>query len=86
MKISVVIRNKNQETALMFSLKNLVARYAEDVDEIVVIDNLSTGHKEAILFGRHINIDLGEVDKLENIIPLLLYGAAKLGSNSIALS
>ena len=48
MKISVVIRNKNQETALTFLLKNLVARYAEDVDEIVVIDNLSTDNSKQV--------------------------------------
>ena len=40
--ISVVIRNKNQATALSFLLKNLTERYAEDVAEIIVIDNLST--------------------------------------------
>ena len=43
MKISVVIRNKNQETALTFLLKNLVARYAEDVDEIVVVAGTAAG-------------------------------------------
>lgn len=40
--ISVVIRNKNQEKALSFLLKNLTERYADDIDEIIVIDNLST--------------------------------------------
>ena len=41
-KISVVIRNKNQDIALDFLLKNLTTRYAEDIDEIIVIDNCST--------------------------------------------
>ncbi|MFT4802958.1 MAG: glycosyltransferase involved in cell wall biosynthesis, partial [Psychroserpens sp.] len=40
--ISVVIRNKNQDKALGFLLKNLRERYADDIAEIVVIDNLST--------------------------------------------
>ncbi|KAF2513556.1 glycosyltransferase [Flavobacterium foetidum] len=41
MKISVVIRTKNQEKALDFLLKNLKQRYAQDIDEVVVLDNLS---------------------------------------------
>lgn len=41
-KISVVIRNKNQDTALEFLLKNLKKRYTEDIDEIIVLDNMST--------------------------------------------
>jgi glycosyltransferase involved in cell wall biosynthesis len=40
-KVSVVIRNKNQSGALEFLLKNLNERYKEDIDEIIVIDNLS---------------------------------------------
>ena len=40
--ISVVIRNKNQAPALSFLLKNLTERYAEDIAEIIVIDNCST--------------------------------------------
>ncbi|MDP3353989.1 MAG: glycosyltransferase [Flavobacteriaceae bacterium] len=40
--LSVVIRNKNQEKALTFLLKNLRERYADDIDEIIVLDNLST--------------------------------------------
>jgi len=40
--ISVVIRNKNQDKALSFLLKNLTERYHDDIDEIIVIDNLST--------------------------------------------
>lgn len=39
--ISVVIRNKNQADALEFLLKNLIQRYSQDIDEIIVIDNLS---------------------------------------------
>jgi glycosyltransferase involved in cell wall biosynthesis len=40
--ISVVIRNKNQAHALSFLLKNLRERYAGEIDEVIVIDNLST--------------------------------------------
>lgn len=40
--ISVVIRNKNQASALSFLLKNLTERYSADITEIIVVDNLST--------------------------------------------
>ncbi|MDO7172728.1 glycosyltransferase [Mariniflexile sp. AS56] len=46
--ISVVIRNKNQAEALSFSLKNLTERYSDDIDEIIVVDNLSSDASEAI--------------------------------------
>jgi glycosyltransferase involved in cell wall biosynthesis len=46
--ISVVIRNKNQEKALSFLLKNLRERYLDDIGEIIVIDNLSTDNSEAV--------------------------------------
>lgn len=46
--ISVVIRNKNQAEALVFLLKNLTERYANDIAEIIVIDNLSTDDSEKI--------------------------------------
>lgn len=46
--ISVVIRNKNQEKALSFLLHNLTSRYASDIAEIVVIDNLSTDKSEEV--------------------------------------
>jgi glycosyltransferase involved in cell wall biosynthesis len=46
--ISVVIRNKNQDLALAFLLKNLKERYIDDIGEIIVIDNLSTDRSEAI--------------------------------------
>ena len=48
MKVSVVIRTKNQAPALEFLLKNLTRRYADDVDEIVVIDNLSADTSKEI--------------------------------------
>ena len=48
MKISVVIRNKNQSDALAFLLKNLNERYKEDIDEVIVIDNLSTDSSKEI--------------------------------------
>ncbi len=46
--ISVVIRNKNEDEALAFLLKNLTERYQDDIDEIIVIDNLSTDNSEAV--------------------------------------
>lgn len=46
--ISVVIRNKNEAPALEFLLKNLKQRYCQDIDEIIVLDNLSTDSSEAI--------------------------------------
>ncbi|OUS18683.1 glycosyl transferase family 2 [Nonlabens dokdonensis] len=46
--ISVVIRTKNQANALSFLLKNLRVRYAGDIDEVVVIDNLSTDHTATV--------------------------------------
>ncbi|AOZ98510.1 glycosyltransferase family 2 protein [Flavobacterium commune] len=46
--ISVVIRNKNQATALSFLLKNLTERYAADIAEIIVIDNSSIDDSEAV--------------------------------------
>ncbi len=47
--ISVVIRNKNQATALSFLLKNLTERYAGDIAEIVVVDHLSTDESHNIV-------------------------------------
>ena len=46
--ISVVIRNKNQAKALGFLLKNLNERYDDDIQEIIVIDNLSQDNSEEI--------------------------------------
>jgi glycosyltransferase involved in cell wall biosynthesis len=46
--VSVVIRNKNQEKALRFLLKDLRERYADDVAEIIVLDNLSTDGCRAV--------------------------------------
>jgi len=46
--ISVVIRNKDQAQALRFLLKNLTERYADDFNEIIVVDNLSQDSSEAI--------------------------------------
>ncbi len=48
-KVSVVIRNKNQSCALEFLLKNLKERYKEDIDEIVVIDNMSVDDSENVI-------------------------------------
>lgn len=46
--ISVVIRNKNEEKELSFLLKNLRERYSDDIDDIVVLDNLSTDKSREI--------------------------------------
>lgn len=46
--ISVVIRNKNQASALSFLLKNLTERYIADIAEIVVVDHLSTDESHAV--------------------------------------
>ena len=46
--ISVVIRNKNQDKALEFLLRNLNERYIDDIDEIIVLDNVSTDQSRAI--------------------------------------
>ena len=46
--ISVVIRNKNQDVALEFLLKNLRERYNEDIAEIVVVDNLSRDRSKEV--------------------------------------
>ncbi|MFD0989562.1 glycosyltransferase [Mariniflexile jejuense] len=51
--ISVVIRNKNQANALQFLLKNLTERYAENIDEIIVLDNLSTDASKSIAAQYH---------------------------------
>ena len=46
--ISVVIRNKNQSFPLSFLLRNLTERYANDISEIIVIDNLSTDSSKEV--------------------------------------
>lgn len=46
--ISVVIRTKNQAPALSFLLQNLRSRYTNDIDEIIVIDNLSTDNSKEV--------------------------------------
>ena len=46
--ISVVIRNRNQANSLEFLLKNLTKRYANDISEIIVIDNLSTDESKSV--------------------------------------
>jgi glycosyltransferase involved in cell wall biosynthesis len=48
-KVSVVIRNKNQCIALDFLLKNLTERYFDDVDEIIVVDNMSVDDSENVI-------------------------------------
>jgi len=45
--LSVVIRNKNEEKSLRFLLDNLRRRYSDDVNEIIVLDNLSTDGSRA---------------------------------------
>ncbi|PIA78011.1 glycosyl transferase family 2 [Gaetbulibacter sp. 4G1] len=46
--ISVVVRNKNQSKSLEFLLSNLRLRYNEDINEIIVVDNLSSDDSEVI--------------------------------------
>lgn len=46
--ISVVIRTKNQASALDFSLQNLTQRYAQDLGEIIVLDNNSTDNTKEL--------------------------------------
>ena len=46
--ISVVIRTKNEEKALEFLLKDLRNRYQDDINEIIVIDNLSVDNTKQI--------------------------------------
>lgn len=48
-KISVIIRNKNQDKSLDFLLKNLKERYLDDIDEIIVLDNLSTDNSASVI-------------------------------------
>jgi glycosyltransferase involved in cell wall biosynthesis len=48
-KISVVIRNKNQAESLDFLLNNLKKRYLEDINEIIVLDNLSTDNSLSVI-------------------------------------
>ena len=44
---------------------NLLGQQGHD---IVVVDNLSTGRKESILYGRHVNLDIGEFEKLSELM------------------
>ncbi len=46
--LSVVIRTKNEEEDLEFLLKNLTNRYHDDVDEIIVIDNMSVDNTKKV--------------------------------------
>lgn len=46
--ISVVIRNKNQSKALEFLLRVLSEKFIEDINEIIVIDNLSSDDSDKI--------------------------------------
>jgi UDP-glucose 4-epimerase len=47
---------------------HVVKMLGEAGHELTIIDNLSTGRKESILFGEHVNIDLAETEKLEKLI------------------
>jgi glycosyltransferase involved in cell wall biosynthesis len=80
-KISVVIRNKNQSKALEFLLKNLTERYHEDINEIIVIDNMSIDDSEKVIhkFGaKHISIDNFSYGSSANL-------AAESASNAIVV-
>lgn len=58
--ISVVIRNKNQAEALEFLLLNLTTRYINDIEEIIVIDNLSTDRSEEVCKKYHAKFEVIE--------------------------
>lgn len=47
---------------------HVLKKLGEAGNEIVVIDNLSTGRKESVLFGKLIEMDLGDTDKLDAIM------------------
>lgn len=44
-------------------------------NEIVVLDNLSTGNKEAVLFGRLETLDLSDFDKIDNFFKVEKFDA-----------
>ncbi len=60
-KITVAIRNKNKSNSLEFLLRVLKTNYADDIDEIIVIDNNSKDNSIALCqqYGaRYVNIDV----------------------------
>lgn len=80
-KISVVIRNKNQCNHLAFLLKNLTERYSDDIDEILVLDNLSSDNSKKV--SEHYGVKFVTIEKFG-------YGssantAASLASNHIVV-
>lgn len=75
-KISVVIRNKNQAESLDFLLNNLKKRYLEDIDEIIVLDNLSTDNSSFI-------IEKHDVKKV-SLVKFSYGGSANLAAESAA--
>ena len=46
---------------------HVVKLLGEAGHDIVIIDNLSTGRKESILFGRHIQMNLEDLSELEKV-------------------
>lgn len=47
---------------------HVVKLLGEAGHEIVIVDNLSTGRKESILYGELLNFDIGDTKKLEEVI------------------
>lgn len=91
--ISIVIRNKNEAQALESVLNILRKVYAEDIDEIIVVDNNSTDHSVQIAekyncrvvyiteftYGKAINLG---IDNATNDLVLLLSSHAVPVGNS----
>ncbi|WP_264566714.1 glycosyltransferase family 2 protein [Flavobacterium sp. N3904] len=98
--ISVVIRNKNEAPALEYILKILHKVYQDDIDEIILVDNLSTDKSIEIAenfncrivmiddftYGKAINLGISTANN--NLILLLSSHAVPVGNsffkNSIA--
>lgn len=80
-KISVVIRNKNQGHSLDFLLGILKKRYSEDIDEIIVLDNMSTDTSSSVIqkYGvKKVSIDIFSYGGSANI-------AAESATNDIVV-
>ena len=56
---------------------HVVKKLGERKYEILVLDNLSKGHKEAVLYGKLVVADLEDEEKLKNILPLFVDFAKK---------
>lgn len=91
--VSIVIRNKNEAKSLKSTLEILKEVYAEDIDEIIVVDNKSTDESisvaksfnckiitiEKFTYGKAIN--LGIENAKNNLILLLSSHAVPVGNS-----